>query len=161
MSAVVKNEGFTSLYSGLFPIAFKQIPYVVTQFVVQGRASELIYKTLNKDPHTSTNQFNLMISICAGLIAGVFAAIASHPADTILSQINKKGAGGTGNTMSRIFSIAREMGFAKICLAGLPTRCVMIALITAGQFGIFDTVMNLFGAKKFYFKDPSLNKTIE
>eukprot|EP01080_Neovahlkampfia_damariscottae_P005884 gene5884-9712_t len=161
MSTVIKNEGFAQLYSGLFPIVFKQIPYVMTQFVVQGRASEMIYQSLNRNPHTSTNQFNLLISICAGLIAGVFAAIASHPADTILSQINKKGAGGSGSTMSRIVNISKEMGFKKICLVGLPTRCVMISLITAGQFGIFDTVMNLFGAKKFYFTDPSLKKISE
>merc|ERR1711881_365940 len=32
---------------------------------------------------------------------GVAAAIISHPADTLLSKVNKAGAGGTGSMMSR------------------------------------------------------------
>ena len=31
----------------------------------------------------------------------------------------------------------------------------MIGTLTAGQFGVFDVVMNAVGAKKFHFHDPS------
>jgi len=31
----------------------------------------------------------------------------------------------------------------------------MIGTLTAGQFGIFDTVMGALGASKFHFHDPS------
>jgi len=31
----------------------------------------------------------------------------------------------------------------------------MIGTLTAGQFGIFDIIMNATGAKKFHFHDPS------
>jgi solute carrier family 25 phosphate transporter 3 len=30
----------------------------------------------------------------------------------------------------------------------------MIGTLTAGQFGIFDTVMNALGASKFHFTNP-------
>jgi len=30
----------------------------------------------------------------------------------------------------------------------------MIGLLTAGQFGIFDTVMGLLGVEKFHFRNP-------
>jgi solute carrier family 25 phosphate transporter 3 len=80
--------------------------------------------------------------------------VISHPADTLLSKINKKGAGGEGSTVTRLITIAKEMGFAKLCLTGLPARCVMIGTLTAGQFGIFDTIMAVIGAKKFHFHDP-------
>ena len=53
------------------------------------------------------------------------------------------------------------MGFVKLCLTGLGARCVMIGTLTAGQFGIFDTVMNIFGAKKFHFHDPSLDGKVK
>jgi solute carrier family 25 (mitochondrial phosphate transporter), member 3 len=155
ITSMVKTDGFSGLYAGLFPMVFKQLPYVMTQFVVQGRASEMIYNSMNITPQNSSNATNLSISIMAGLIAGVFAAIASHPADTLLSKINKKGAGGDGSTMLRLLNISKEMGFYKLCVTGLLPRCVMIAGITAGQFGVFDAIMNLFGAKKFYFSDPS------
>jgi len=52
-------------------------------------------------------------------------------------------------------NLAREMGFVKLALTGLGPRCVMIGTLTAGQFGIFDTVMRLIGAKKFHFHNPS------
>lgn len=47
------------------------------------------------------------------------------------------------------------MGFAKLCLTGLGARCVMIGSLTAGQFGIFDTVMSTLGASKFHFVNPN------
>jgi solute carrier family 25 phosphate transporter 3 len=94
----------------------------------------------------------------SGVIAGVAAAIISHPADTLLSKINKAGAGGTGSTTTRLLNIAKEMGFAKLCLTGLGARCVMIGTLTAGQFGIFDTVMGVLGASKFHFHDPKAAK---
>ena len=90
----------------------------------------------------------------SGVVAGLATAIISHPADTLLSKINKKGEGGEGSTVGRLTNIAKEMGFAKLCLTGLAARCVMIGTLTAGQFGIFDTVMNIFGAKKFHIHDP-------
>lgn len=80
--------------------------------------------------------------------------VISHPADTLLSKINKKGAGGEGSTVTRLMKIAKEMGFVKLSTTGLGARCVMIGSLTAGQFGIFDTVMNVLGAKKFHFHDP-------
>jgi solute carrier family 25 phosphate transporter 3 len=72
-----------------------------------------------------------------------------------LSKINKKGAGGEGSTSTRLFNIAKEMGFLKLTTTGLVTRCLMIGTLTAGQFGIFDIVMGLVGASKFHFHQPS------
>lgn len=103
---------------------------------------------------TSSGGYNLAVSLGSGTIAGVAAAIISHPADTLLSKVNKKGAGGTGSIMTRLGVIAGEIGFYKLCTTGLGARCVMIGTLTALQFGIFDTVMEATGAKKFRFKSP-------
>lgn len=56
--------------------------------------------------------------------------------------------------LQRLLNIAKEMGFVKLATTGLMARCVMIGTLTAGQFGIFDTVMNAVGASKFHFHDP-------
>lgn len=88
------------------------------------------------------------------MIAGVAAAIISHPADTLLSKVNKAGAGGTGSMMTRLGNIAAETGYMNLCTQGLPARCVMIGSLTAGQFGIFDIVLGTIGAKKFHFHAP-------
>ena len=83
------------------------------------------------------------------------AAIISHPADTLLSKINKKGAGGEGGMFTRMGRIVAETGLVTLCTQGLGARCVMIGTLTAGQFGIFDIIMGMTGAKKFHFHDPS------
>eukprot|EP00179_Madagascaria_erythrocladioides_P021377 CAMPEP_0198337460 /NCGR_PEP_ID=MMETSP1450-20131203/28649_1 /TAXON_ID=753684 ORGANISM="Madagascaria erythrocladiodes, Strain CCMP3234" /NCGR_SAMPLE_ID=MMETSP1450 /ASSEMBLY_ACC=CAM_ASM_001115 /LENGTH=311 /DNA_ID=CAMNT_0044042265 /DNA_START=77 /DNA_END=1012 /DNA_ORIENTATION=+ len=154
MMTIAKQDGIMGFYSGFGPILFKQIPYTMAKFAVQGKAAEVMYKATGKTHAEHGKAANLGISLGSGVVAGVAAAIISHPADTLLSKINKVGAGGTGGTVSRLVNISKEMGFVKLCLTGLPARCVMIGSLTAGQFGIFDTVMRVLGAKKFRFTDP-------
>lgn len=154
-AAMFKAEGVMGFYAGLGPILFKQIPYTMAKFAVQGKAAEVFYKGLGSSPAEMGGAGNMAISLSSGVVAGVAAAIISHPADTLLSKVNKAGAGGTGSTTSRLINIAREMGFQKLLFTGLASRCVMIGTLTAGQFGIFDSVMNLLGAKKFRFHNPA------
>jgi solute carrier family 25 phosphate transporter 3 len=151
---MLKNDGVLGFYAGLGPILFKQIPYTMAKFAVQGAAAESIYSALGKKHTEMSKAANVGVSLGSGVVAGVCAAVISHPADTLLSKINKAGAGGTGTLMTRLTRIAKDMGFVKLCTTGLGARCVMIGTLTAGQFGIFDTVMNLLGAKKFHFHDP-------
>jgi solute carrier family 25 phosphate transporter 3 len=154
LSKYVATDGFLGLYAGLGPILFKQVPYTMAKFAVQGKAAEMMYAAAGTTPKESSGGFNLAMSLGSGVVAGVAAAIISHPADTLLSKINKAGAGGDGSTVSRLINISKEMGFVKLCLTGLGARCVMIGTLTAGQFGIFDTVMQTLGASKFHFHDP-------
>jgi len=147
-------EGLGGWYSGFVPILFKQIPYTMAKFAVQGAAAEQIYDAL-PDRKTLGQGTKMGVSITSGVIAGVAAAIISHPADTLLSKINKKGAGGEGGMVTRLGRIAGEIGLAKLCMTGLAPRCVMIGTLTAGQFLIFDTLMPLMGADKFHFSNPA------
>ena len=149
---MMRAEGVGGFYAGFLPILAKQIPYTCAKFVVQGTAADNIYASMGKTPAELSNGSNIGISLLSGVIAGVASAIISHPADTLLSKVNKKGAGGDGTMMQRLGNIAREIGFWKLCTVGLAPRCVMIGTLTAGQFGIFDTVMNALGASKFHFQ---------
>jgi solute carrier family 25 phosphate transporter 3 len=153
-SYILKNEGVTGLYAGLPPMFFKQIPYTMAKFAVQGWAAEQMYTGLGKNHKELSSGANISISLGSGVIAGVAAAIISHPADTLLSKVNKAGAGGSGSVMTRLMNIASEIGFVKLATVGLFPRCVMIGTLTAGQFGIFDTVMGVLGASKFHFHNP-------
>mmetsp|Transcript_49959 Transcript_49959/g.121031 ORF Transcript_49959/g.121031 Transcript_49959/m.121031 type:complete len:324 (-) Transcript_49959:720-1691(-) len=149
------QEGIGGFYAGFLPILAKQIPYTCAKFVVQGTAADAIYGSMGKSPSEVSGSTNVGISLLSGVVAGVASAIISHPADTLLSKVNKKGAGGDGPMMSRLANIAREIGFVKLCTVGLIPRCVMIGTLTAGQFGIFDTVMGALGASKFHFHNPA------
>merc|ERR1719393_823421 len=109
---------------------------------------------MGTSPATSGGGWNMTISLSSGTVAGVVAAIISHPADTLLSKMNKAGAGGTGSIPSRMMNVTKEMGIVNLCMTGLGARCVMIGTLTALQFGIFDTVLRALGASKFHFHDP-------
>jgi hypothetical protein len=52
----------------------------------------------------------MAVACTSGVIAGVAAAIISHPADTLLSKVNKAGAGGEGSIATRLGRIAGEIG---------------------------------------------------
>merc|ERR1719266_1968942 len=74
----------------------------------------------------------LVVTFAAGYIAGVFCAIVSHPADTIVSYMNKA----QGSTVG---SAAKDLGF-KWMWAGLGPRIIMIGPLTALQWFIYDSV---------------------
>merc|ERR1719327_859274 len=137
-SAILAKDGLvTGFYSGFVPILFKQIPYTIAKFVVQDYAAEGIYQVVAPDRKVSGGT-KFGISLLSGVIAGVVAAIISHPADTLLSKMNKGGAGGEGSMFVRIGRIASEIGS-----------------VTAGQFGIFDTMLPALGVEKFHYHNPA------
>lgn len=157
---IIRDDGvLRGFYSGFGPILFKQVPYTMAKFAVQGAAAETICGVTGVDLKKADEGTKMAVALGSGTIAGVAAAIISHPADTLLSLINKsETAGGTGSTTSRLLNLAKEVGFKKLCLTGLGARCVMIGTLTAGQFAIFDTVFQLCGGEKFHFTNPNEKK---
>jgi len=152
---LIREEGVVrGFYSGFGPILFKQIPYTMAKFAVQGRVAEAIYDNMGCSPKDCGAVLNTGVSLGSGVVAGVVSAVISHPADTLLSKVNKAGAGGDGSIPSRMMNITKETGVVKLCTQGLGARCVMIGTLTALQFGIFDTVMLSLGATKFHFHEP-------
>merc|ERR1712194_310332 len=90
---ILKAEGaLVGFYSGFGPILLKQVPYTMTKFAVQGATAEQIYSLTGKEAKTSSDSTKMAISLSSGVVAGVAAAIVSHPADTLLSLVNKEGA---------------------------------------------------------------------
>ena len=73
-----------------------------------------------------------MVTFAAGYIAGVFCAIVSHPADTVVSKINQE----KGSTVG---DIVRKLGFTAMW-KGLTARIIMIGTLTALQWFIYDGV---------------------
>jgi hypothetical protein len=53
-SIIITDDGFIKgFYSGFGPILFKQIPYTMAKFAVQGAAAEKIYSAIGKTPAVS------------------------------------------------------------------------------------------------------------
>ena len=51
---ILSTEGVGGFYAGLGPILFKQIPYTMAKFAVQGAAAEQIYALMGAEPKTSS-----------------------------------------------------------------------------------------------------------
>lgn len=125
---ILKTEGVGSLYAGFIPILCKQIPYAIGQFTVNERCLEYIYGRLTPEKRKNlSNTQHFGITLTSGIIAGFAAAILSHPADTLLSQINK-GHGPEGSQVSRLVALAKQAGFRGL-FAGLGPRMSESALV--------------------------------
>jgi len=126
-------EGINGFYKSLVPLWGRQIPYTMMKFACFEKTVEALYAYVVPKPRADCSKGEqLMVTFAAGYIAGVFCAIVSHPADTIVSYMNKA----QGSTVS---SAAKDLGFAGMW-AGLGPRIFMIGTLTALQWFIYDGV---------------------
>jgi len=130
---IMKDEGMNGFYKGLVPLWMRQIPYTMMKFACFERTVELLYKHVVPKPRAECSKGEqLIVTFAAGYIAGVFCAIVSHPADTVVSKLNKeKGASA--------LDVAKNLGFAGMW-KGLMPRIIMIGTLTAAQWFIYDAV---------------------
>ncbi|EPQ26252.1 uncharacterized protein PFL1_06187 [Pseudozyma flocculosa PF-1] len=136
VTRMAKEEGLRGFYAGYAPILCKQIPYAIGQFVTNEWAHGMVDKSVSKEKQASYGKVGEVgINLGCGMVAGVAAAVLSHPADTLLSKINR-GGGGSGSAMSKLIVLAKETGPVGIW-AGLGTRILMTAVLVSGQFVIY------------------------
>merc|ERR1712117_33703 len=87
---LMKMEGINGFYKGLPPLWMRQIPYTMMKFACFERTVEFLYKYVVPKPRSDcTKPEQLVVTFAAGYIAGVFCAVVSHPADTIVSKLNQ------------------------------------------------------------------------
>lgn len=96
-----------------------------------------IYHLLGKPKEYYNGFQQLGVAFLGGYIAGIGAAVASHPADVMVSKLNsdRKAGESAGKAISRIYG---NIGF-KGLWNGLPMRIVMIGSLTAFQWLIYDS----------------------
>lgn len=130
---IYRTEGFGGFYKGLVPLWMRQIPYTMMKFACFERTVELLYKHVVPKPRAECNKVEqLTVTFAAGYIAGVFCAIVSHPADTVVSKLNQD----KGSSAGKVLKDLGMMGVWK----GLTPRIIMIGTLTALQWFIYDAV---------------------
>jgi len=84
----------------------------------------------------------LSVTFASGYLAGIFCAIISHPADTMVSKLyNLKTEGSMADNVSKIYSQIGFMGLWR----GLMTRILMIGTLTGLQWWIYDSFKTAVG----------------
>jgi solute carrier family 25 phosphate transporter 3 len=128
-----KQEGISGFYKSIIPLWGRQIPYTMMKFACFERTLEALYKYVVPKPRDQCSKGEqLAVTFTAGYIAGVFCAIVSHPADTIVSKLNQ-------DRGSSAVEIAKKLGWAGLW-KGLTARIIMIGTLTALQWFIYDGV---------------------
>ncbi|KAJ3652815.1 hypothetical protein Zmor_018748 [Zophobas morio] len=128
---IYAEEGVNGFYKSLVPLWMRQIPYTMMKFACFERTVELLYKFVVPKPRSECSKSEqLVVTFAAGYIAGVFCAIVSHPADTVVSKLNQE----KGSTA---LEAAKKLGMAGLW-KGLMPRIVMIGTLTALQWFIYD-----------------------
>lgn len=144
---LAREEGFKGFYSGFVPLLFKQVPYAVGQFSVHEGVNEVIFRSMGAERKAKLTQLESTgVELTSGIIAGAAAAVLSHPADTLLSAINKGAGDKSQSATSRMFQLAREFGPKRLLLTGLGPRLVMTCGLVSGQFVIYAQCKALTGA---------------
>ena len=81
----------------------RQIPYTMMKFACFERTVEALYKFVVPKPRSDcTKSEQLVVTFVAGYIAGVFCAIVSHPADSVVSVLNKEKGSTAGEVLKRL-----------------------------------------------------------
>lgn len=136
---IIREEGIGGFYKGLSPLWMRQVPYTMAKFAAFEKTVEAIYKNFLTKPKEEYNKLQqLAVTFVAGYWAGIFCAVVSHPADTVVSKLNNAGKVQGQSTARAIGSILKDLGFVGIW-RGLGTRIVMIGTLTALQWFIYDT----------------------
>jgi len=129
---ILREEGMSGFYKGLPPLWGRQIPYTMMKFAAFERTVEALYEyVVPKKRADCTKGEQLLVTFAAGYIAGVFCAVVSHPADTIVSKLNNEKGLTIGDAVKRI-------GYAGLW-KGLTTRIIMVGTLTALQWFIYDS----------------------
>jgi len=126
-------EGLSGFYKGLPPLWMRQIPYTMMKFACFERTVEVLYKHVVPKPRSECSKSEqLVVTFAAGYIAGVFCAVVSHPADTVVSKLNNAAG-------SSAIGVVKDLGM-KGLWKGLGPRIIMIGTLTALQWFIYDSV---------------------
>jgi len=145
----IAQEGFGNLYAGIGPLWGRQIPYTVIKFVAFERIAEWMFSKMPKKKEDMSKTEQMGVIFAAGYTAGILCGAVSHPADVMVSKINKlKMDGGLMSKMRFIYTGTPEspgIGFPGLW-AGFGPRVVMIGTLTGLQwfiYGAFKAAMGL------------------
>jgi len=132
------TEGTNGFYKGLQPLWARQIPYTIVKFVAFERIVQQFYqRVFTKEKSSYGKGTQLMVTFMSGYLAGIFCAIISHPADTMVSILNKRGASDQ-STGAQVKEIYGEIGFNGLW-KGVGTRIFMVGTLTCMQWVIYDS----------------------
>ena len=126
---VAAQNGF---YRGIKPLWMRQIPYTVVKFVCFEKTVRFMYRNvLTKGQENYSKSTQLFVTFLSGYWAGIFCALVSQPADTLVSKLNQ-------NPNKSVGQYITELGVQGL-YRGMVARIIMVGTLTGLQWWIYDT----------------------
>ena len=141
----LSKEGVNGFYKGLFPLMGRQVPYTMVKFGAFENTVKFCYNNIwTKPKNEYSKATQLSITFLSGYFAGIFCAIVSHPADTLVSKLNNIKSDVPVSTSTAVKQIYSDIGFAGLW-RGLTTRILMVGTLTGLQWWIYDSFKTVVG----------------
>jgi solute carrier family 25 phosphate transporter 3 len=139
-------DGSNGWYKILGPLMARQVPYTMVKFGAFENTVKFCYRNIWTRPKESYSKATqLTITFLSGYFAGIFCAIISHPADTMVSKINNlpktEPSASLGTNVAKIYG---DIGFSGLW-RGLGTRILMVGTLTGLQWWIYDSFKTAVG----------------
>jgi solute carrier family 25 phosphate transporter 3 len=128
-----------STFRGLGPLLARQVPGTIANLYTFENTVYAIYRYIlvhPKESYSPTTQ--LSITLASGYVAGIACAVASHPADSLLSLLTK-------NPTSSLRQIVETVGWSELMTRGLAPRVVTMGTVIAGQWYVYDCFKTIMG----------------
>jgi len=138
LQSVLAKGGPAALFVALPANVLKEVPFVVAKFITFDRASAALLAAF---PEVADASLSGTLSLVAGAIAGVAAALASHPADVVFTKSNKE-----GGTLAGAISEVRDS--PALLVQGLAPRLLFCAILVALQFYLYAQLRGILGVSK-------------
>jgi len=135
LRTVIDTEGFLTLYDGFGPLLARQIVFGSVKFAFFDGMADFIYSFDPTLRATALSRF--FVAALSGLVAGSASALASQPADALLSKLN-------GDKLPLATALAQLARHPNLIFKGTAERCAWAAAVIAGQFALYDLAKSAF-----------------
>jgi solute carrier family 25 (mitochondrial phosphate transporter), member 3 len=153
LSKLIAEEGFLSLFSGLWAMLAKQVPYTFGKQVSFDVFAGLLYAFFHsvQDRITWLTQGGAkwVVSVVAAFLASIIACCLSQPGDMILTETyrprDKKAKNAGDRSFSDVIGSIYANGGLPAFFTGTGARIVHVGVIITSQLVIYDIVKQLLG----------------
>ncbi|KAK9510834.1 hypothetical protein O3M35_005534 [Rhynocoris fuscipes] len=133
---ISKQEGFSALYSGIWPAVLRQATYGTIKFGT--------YYTL-KDIFVKGNEDKVGVNICCAVVAGMVSSAIANPTDVLKVRMQVLGIQNQRSLIACFQDVYREEGISGLWRGVGPTS-QRAAVIAAVELPVYDSC-------KHYLKD--------
>jgi solute carrier family 25 (mitochondrial phosphate transporter), member 3 len=141
---MIRREGVLSLWKGLAPQIFKQVPYTVTKNVSFDYFTKYAYRIALGQGLAMNHAIKFTIPLVSAILASIMSCISSQPGDTLLSLVSAR-QGDRRSTLEIAKEIMGSERGIRGFFVGLNCRLYHVGIIVTLQLVLYDFLKRLCG----------------